>query len=85
MLDLSGSDKDPSFPFLEVTMTTPKLTLYVDDSLRTRVKTAAAHAGCSMTEFLLPFIENALAQEEERMRGKLLQLKCPASPLPEVG
>jgi uncharacterized protein (DUF1778 family) len=68
-------------------MATPKLTLYVTEHLRTRVKTAAAHSNQSISDFLLPFIEAALELEEERMRSKLLQFqpKCPASPLPEVG
>ena len=69
-------------------MTTPKLTLYVDETLRTRVKTAAAHAGCSMSEFLLPFIEAALELEEERMRNKLSKIESKPGlgfPLPVVG
>ncbi len=52
-------------------MATPKLTLYVTEHLRTRVKTAAAHSNQSISDFLLPFIEAALELEEERMREQL--------------
>jgi len=68
-------------------MTTPKLTLYVEESLRTRVKTAAAHSNQSISDFLLPFIEAALELEEERMRNNLLHMKpkpCPTSSLLKV-
>ena len=77
---------------MKMTTPKPKLTLYVDETLRTRVKTAAAHSGQSISDFLLPFIEAALESEEEKMRGNLLQLqkpnpkpKRPTSSLPEVG
>ncbi len=77
-------------PNLErLTMPTPKLTLYVEESLRTRVKTAAAHSNQSISDFLLPFIEAALELEEERMRSTLVfrtkPKQCPTSPLPAVG
>jgi len=52
-------------------VTAPKLTLYVNESVRKRVKTAAAHSNQSISEFLLPFIEAALELEEERMRVQL--------------
>jgi uncharacterized protein (DUF1778 family) len=69
-------------------MATPKLTLYVEESLRTRVKTAAAHSNQSISDFLLPFIEAALELEEEKMRDNLLHMKpkpCPELSLPKVG
>lgn len=55
--------------------TTKKLTLYVDADLRTRVKTAASHSDKSISEFLLPYVEEALRLEEERMRQNLLNPK----------
>lgn len=52
-------------------MDTKKLTLYVDPDIRTRVKTAASHSDKSISDFLLPYIEEALRVEEERMRTNL--------------
>ena len=52
-------------------MDTKKLTLYVDPDIRTRVKTAASHSDKSISDFLLPYIEEALKVEEERMRKNL--------------
>lgn len=62
-------------------MTTSKLTLYIDETVRTRVKVVAAHSNKSLTDFLLPAIEGLLAVEEEKMRARLLELK---PPIPKV-
>lgn len=49
----------------------PKMTIYIDEGIRTRAKTAAAHSRKSLSEFLMPFIEAAIAAEEEKMRKQL--------------
>ena len=65
-------------------MSKPKLTIYIDEGIRTRAKTAAAHSRKSLSEFLMPFIEAAIAAEEEEMRKQLapvVPLLTEASPV----
>lgn len=52
-----------------------KLTLYVDEETRVRIKTAATHSGKKLTTFLSPFIQQAVCEEEDRMRENLMPNK----------